>query len=253
MRSIFRYSAGRRVRSRRIDAIARMTRQDKSDPAVARRVVDSIFEGTSGEARQSYCRFLAASIAYLSQHYPYRWGVTLHEDKDVIRLNSGRVESLVLHPGGLRVRVHREMAPVRTNFDGREYLNAPGCETAAIPLSELPRFLPALTESHHKALEIAASRRLSHRSILTAHSTGVTKWLSQALRRKVPNPANPGPAAHRSGGIQNGDKALLERLARGSQRTRSWVAPKSVIPGDEIIIYIRGFGFFATAGVESKA
>ena len=64
----------------------------------------------------------------------------------------------------------------------------------------------------------------------------------------MPNPANPGPAAHRSGGIQNGDKALLERLARGSQRTRSWVAPKSVIPGDEIIIYIRGFGFFATAG-----
>jgi len=70
----------------------------------------------------------------------------------------------------------------------------------------------------------------------------------------VPNPANPQRPLHIvQGGIQNGDKALLERLARGSRRTRSWVAPKSVGPGDEIVIYIRAFGFFATARVKSKA
>jgi len=129
-----------------------------SDPRVARRVVDSIFEATSGDARRSYCKFLAASIAYLAQHYPDRWGVTLLEDKDVVRLNAGIVESLVLHPGGLRVLVERKTAPARTNFDGRRYLNAPGCETAAIPLSELPRSLSMLAESHHKALEITAAR-----------------------------------------------------------------------------------------------
>jgi hypothetical protein len=112
----------------------KMSAQHKSDPAVARRVVDSIFEATSGEPRRSYCRFLAASIDYLSQHHPDRWGVTLLEDKYAVRLNAGWVESLVLNPGGLRVLVHRKTAPPRTNFDGRRYLNAPGCETAAIAL-----------------------------------------------------------------------------------------------------------------------
>jgi len=130
----------------------------RSDPRVARRVVDSIFGEASGEAKRSYCQFLGASISYLSQHHPGRWGVTLFEDKDVVRLNAGIVESLVLHPGGLRVLVERKTAPARTNFDGRRYLNAPGCETAAIPLSELPRSLSMLAESHHKALEITAAR-----------------------------------------------------------------------------------------------
>jgi hypothetical protein len=51
-------------------------------------MVDSIFEGTSRDAKQSYCEVLAASIAYLSQHYPDRWGVTLREYG--VRLNAGR-------------------------------------------------------------------------------------------------------------------------------------------------------------------
>jgi hypothetical protein len=45
----------------------------------------------------------------------------------------------------------------------------------------------------------------------------------------------------------------LERLARGSRRTGPWTAPKSAVPGDEVVIYIRGLGFFATARVKSQA
>jgi len=227
----------------------------RADPRVARRVVNSIFETTPADAKQSYCRFLGASIAYLAQHYPDRWGVTLLEDKDIVRLNAGMgVECLILSPGWLRVLVHKEKAPARISFDGHTYANAPGCETVAIRLSGIPRSLSRVTEAHHKALETVAARRRPFRNILNAHSTGVTKWLSEALRREVPNPARPSCPLHIvQGGIQNGDKALLERLARGSQRTRSWVVPKSVAPGDEIVIYIRGFGFFATAGVESQA
>ena len=225
-----------------------------SDPGVAQRVVDSIFERETAEARRSYCRFLGASILYLSQHHPDRWGVTLLDDKDVVRLNAGIVEALVLHPGGLRILVHKKTAPPRTNFDGRRYRNAPECETAAISLSDLPRALPALAESHHKALKITADRRPSFRNILTAHSTGVTKWLSHVLRRRVPNPTKPQRPLHVvQGGIQNGDKALLERLARGNQTTQSWVVPKSVLPEDEVVIYIRGYGFFATARIKSQA
>jgi hypothetical protein len=69
----------------------------------------------------------------------------------------------------------------------------------------------------------------------------------------VPNPLSAPRYLHIvQGGISNGDKALLERLARGSKRTGSWVAPKSVARGDEIVIYIRGFGFFATAQIDSQ-
>ena len=225
-----------------------------ADSRIAQQVVDSVFERASEDARRSYCKFLGASIAYLAKHHPDRWGVTLLENKHVVRLNAGIVESLVLHPGGLRILVHRKTAPPRTTFDGRRYVNAPGCETVAIPLSGLPGSLSPLAESHHKALEIAASRRPSFRNILIAHSTGVTKWLSQVLRREVPNPAKPQRALHIvQGGIQNGDKTLLERLARGSRMTRSWVVPKSVAPEDEVVIYIRGYGFFATALAKSQA
>lgn len=158
----------------------RMARR-RSDPKVARLVGDSIFETASDDAKQSYCKFVGASIAYLARHHPDRWDITLLEDNGVVRLNAGWVESLVLHPGGVRVLVDREMAPRRTNFEGRHYRNAPGCEIVAIRLSDLPRSLPKLTESHHKALSIAASQRPPHRGILAGHSTGITKWLSQVL------------------------------------------------------------------------
>jgi hypothetical protein len=157
----------------------------RSDPAVARRVVDAILGAQPPEARRSYCEFLGQSITYLSRHHPCWWGVTLYEN--LIRLNAGWVESLVLHPGGLRVLVEVESAPAGTNFDGHKYRHAPGCETAAIALSELPRLLPGLGESHRKALEIAGSRR-SPANVLGAHSKGITEWLSQVLCREVPNP-----------------------------------------------------------------
>ncbi len=224
----------------------------RSDPTAARQIVESVFEATPASAKESYCKFLAASIRYLSRHWPARWGVTLY--KNGVRLNASWVESLVLHPGGLRVLVDKKAAPPHTNFDGRTYRYAPGCETAAIPLSELSRSLPRLIGSHHKALAIAASQRPAHRNILSGHSTGVTRWLSQVLRRNVSNPATPQRPLHIvQGGIQNGDKARLERLALSGRRTHSWVAPKTVATGDEIVVYIGGFGFFATARAESEA
>jgi hypothetical protein len=55
------------------------------------------------------------------------------------------------------------------------------------------------------------------------------------------------------GGVENGDKRRLERTA-GSRRTlRSWVVPKAVQPGDDVVIHIGGHGLFATAVVKSSA
>ena len=222
------------------------TAQQRSDPAAVRRMVDSIFEETSGDAKQSYCEFLAASIAYLSEHHADRWGVTLREYG--VRLNAGMVESLVLRQGRrLRVLVERKSAPPRASFDGGRYRYAPGCETVALPLSDLPRSLANLTRSHHEALRIAADAMPPSRNIRGAHSPGVTKWLSRVLHHAVPNPVRPQRQLHIvQGGVLNGDKARLE-----DRRAPFWMVPKTATKGDELVIHIRGIGFFATARVTS--
>lgn len=53
------------------------------------------------------------------------------------------------------------------------------------------------------------------------------------------------------GGIENGDKAWLEKAARLNRNAKTWVAPKSARVGDEVVIYVLGHGFFATARVGS--
>ncbi len=55
------------------------------------------------------------------------------------------------------------------------------------------------------------------------------------------------------GGIENGDKELLERAARDHLSTPAWNVPKKVKVGDTIVIYVSGYGFFATARVKSQS
>jgi hypothetical protein len=55
------------------------------------------------------------------------------------------------------------------------------------------------------------------------------------------------------GGIKNGDKILVEQLAANGESAETSVAPKNSRPGDDVVIYIAGFGFFATATVVSEA
>jgi len=55
------------------------------------------------------------------------------------------------------------------------------------------------------------------------------------------------------GGIENGDKAWLERAARRHlTSSTTWVVPKSSAVGDEVIVYVGRFGLFATARINSK-
>ena len=54
------------------------------------------------------------------------------------------------------------------------------------------------------------------------------------------------------GGVENGDKAWLERTAKRHRRsTRAWVVPKHARVGDEVVVYVGGYGFFATAKIDS--
>jgi 5-methylcytosine-specific restriction endonuclease McrA len=54
------------------------------------------------------------------------------------------------------------------------------------------------------------------------------------------------------GGIENGDKRLLERTASSRRGVRSWIGPKHAAIGDDVVVYIGGYGFFATARVASQ-
>jgi 5-methylcytosine-specific restriction endonuclease McrA len=53
------------------------------------------------------------------------------------------------------------------------------------------------------------------------------------------------------GGISNGDKEWLKKAARKKLTASTWVAPKSALPGDDVVIYVSGYGFFATATIHS--
>jgi hypothetical protein len=166
-------------------AMPRTVAETRSDPAVVREVIESVFECTPDEAKQAYNEFLGAGIEYLSQRHRDHWGVSLFAD--CLRLNVGWVECLVLHPGGLRVLVEKESAGT-ARLDRVSYHHAPGCDMTTVPLSELHRVLPTLAEAHYAALSIAAKSR-PPRNIRNAHSVGVTAFLSQALRRPILNPS----------------------------------------------------------------
>lgn len=55
------------------------------------------------------------------------------------------------------------------------------------------------------------------------------------------------------GGIDNGDKKRLEKAARNNLSLPSWIVPKSVSIGDEVVIYVSGYGFFATAKIKTRS
>ncbi|MDZ4688278.1 MAG: HNH endonuclease signature motif containing protein [Planctomycetaceae bacterium] len=55
------------------------------------------------------------------------------------------------------------------------------------------------------------------------------------------------------GGVENDDKRWLERAARRKLTASEWTVPKNVSIGDDVVIYVTTFGFFATAHVASLA
>ncbi len=53
-------------------------------------------------------------------------------------------------------------------------------------------------------------------------------------------------------GRANGDKAWLDNATIDSTAKR-WIMPKHAEPGDDVVFYMSGFGFYATGIVDSKA
>lgn len=53
------------------------------------------------------------------------------------------------------------------------------------------------------------------------------------------------------GGHSNGDKEWIEKAALEGLDARKWVVPKNAIIGDDVVIYVGSYGFFATASIKS--
>lgn len=227
----------------------RISAKQRSEAKFAGSVIDSIFDGTPASAKESYLKFLVATIDFLSAKYPNTWGATLFGDE--ICLNAGPVVGLALHKGGLIVLVEEESAPKSEKLwvsHGR----ALGCYLTTVPLADLKAKLPSLKISHRNAISISA-RNLTTPSIRNAHSIGITKFLSQFVHRPIPDPLYIGqmPLHLLNGGFGNNDKQVLERAARGDGRVGSWVVPKSAAIGDQVVINVAKQGLFATGRIAS--
>ncbi len=55
------------------------------------------------------------------------------------------------------------------------------------------------------------------------------------------------------GGIENGDWDRLKKLGESSGQFESWIVPKAICTGDDVVIFVRGLGFVATAKALSGA
>ena len=56
------------------------------------------------------------------------------------------------------------------------------------------------------------------------------------------------------GGVENGDKDWLEKAARLARKNApKWIVPKRAAIGDDVVVYVGGYGFFATARIASEA
>ena len=102
-----------------------------------------------------------------------------------------------------------------------------------------------VTKRHLHKLERDGQLRLNT-------SQGASTGNAHSRRRRTVDVARAAPNRHIvQGGIDNGDKAWLEKASAQNRSARSWIAPKGVAIGDDVVIYIAGYGFFATARIES--
>jgi hypothetical protein len=227
--------------------------EERSDPKVVSSVVNSVFRGIAGSEKHAYLKFLAASIESLLPKYSSRWGITLFEHQQRIRLNVGWVEALALDKNGLRVLVDKKSSPHGIKLDDRHFRNAPGCDIAPVPINKLTQVLPSLISSHQMAVAVAAKRN-TNESIRQSHSPGIIRFLSEFIQRPLPDPSYALPVKLHllNGGYGNGDKELLEKTVKHDCRAKSWVVPKSASVGDDVVINVADCGLFAVGKIASR-
>jgi hypothetical protein len=217
---------------------------------------------------------IAESINTGNQAGADKWGLRISK-KDLM-LKVGFVEVLQAGNGWFHFLVKHDLVPKKLRTDRRcvfskefPYKNAPGCISCDVEVSYASQAYRILRPAHKAALRIAANSR-RHTTTIKDHSPEFVRFLAQSLDVRLPQPsyyaANAATkrstktktSAHATrlhivqGGVENGDKKWLEKAARNNLKSPSWIVPKSVRIGDDVVVYVAGYGFFATAKIETR-
>jgi hypothetical protein len=219
--------------------------RDRLSPRKARQLFELLWPNRA--IRAACADRLAQSIRHAHQQANAGWVVTLHNWG--VRLDVGQVLVLQLDSDEIFVYAHSSRGKSEYNavrVPSRTFQSSPA-KIAAIP---------AKNWRDHERFIGAAAKAKKGSPWSNSFSEGVLKYLETLLRTELPRPAYLTKSIRKfhilQGGIQNGDKKWLERAGEKGLRSPSWIAPKSANVGDEAVIYITGYGFFATAIIDSE-
>lgn len=162
---------------RKTSSPLRAVRIDRSSPATAEGVIETLLARSPKAGRRAVLQFLAESIASVSTTSNDRWGVTL--DPGHVRFNTGQTESVVFWPDQVDVLV-KDIQSVSGMALRGPYPSAGGSRLLGVPYDIAVRVLPRIRAAHTSAVA-SAIRRPSTRLIKGAHSPGVVEYLWRTL------------------------------------------------------------------------
>ncbi len=166
--------------------------QDRQSEEFARQVA----ERTLPEAapRRRALKLLAGAVRRAHGHNPQVWGLTVRAES-MIRLNVGRLQTLVLEAGRLRLNVDWETLPEPLREQVRDWTESPpgGYKVLTravdllIPAADLPDLDPALPEANLRLIDLAAGTA-ARTPYYRSHSPGALAYLRAELGEDFPDP-----------------------------------------------------------------
>lgn len=217
--------------------------RDRQDPRKAKELFDLLWPAR--QVRLACAARLAKSIRYAHDCADGSWSVTMLDWG--VRLNVGQV--LVLQLASDQVLVYVRTARGKPVYAA---VRSPSRVDSYTP-NEIADVSAREWQRHAQFIGDAAEAKKGS-PWRTSFSEGVLEYVESTLHTSLPRPSYLKSSMHiLQGGVSNGDKDWLVRAARRRLSSPSWIAPRSVRVGDEVVIYVTGFGFFATARISGNA
>lgn len=212
--------------------------QDRSDSKKAAQLFNLLWPS---RVQIACANRLATSIQVANDEADASWEVSMFDWG--IRLNVGQVASLDFASDEV-------VAVVMSPRSKPVYSAVPvGSDVIRLAPKKIPTLSPRQWDSHDQFVRAAASAKKKS-PFKSSFSEGVMKHVESVLGRELPRPSYQVRSLHiLQGGVGNGDKAWLEKAAGQNLRRSTWIAPRSARIGDDAVIYVTGFGFFATARI----
>jgi hypothetical protein len=212
--------------------------QDRSDSKKAAQLFNLLWPS---RVQIACANRLATSIQVANDEADASWEVSMFDWG--IRLNVGQVASLDFASDEV-------VAVVMSPRSKPVYSAVPvGSDVIRLAPKKIPTLSPRQWDSHDQFVRAAASAKKKS-PFKSSFSEGVMKHVESILGRELPRPSYQVRSLHiLQGGVGNGDKAWLEKAAGQNLRRSSWIAPRSARIGDDAVIYVTGFGFFATGRI----